>query len=466
MNNPGVITYRSPRIFKGIPLIFFLYGISIFVFCLLGLNIHYIFFLPALLMIFPFLYISKTVTLYIYAVSFSFTIPLFSYRMDLRLDDILFFVMFTVWLMDKALNSKAETPEKIFKKPLLLWLGINAVSVILILPQFGWFFFIRSAVFMVRFAEYILIYFIVTDLIKTHSQKIILLRIILYSSFFVCIYGLYQYYFMGLVDITSTLSPNHAHIGVYISLSFFVLLGFFRITDSFIDKFLIFLTLPMMVYIVFLSSSRMGVISLLFGIFIFLLFSKKFLPAALAVALAVFMIFFGLDYLDSLMRVDESYAGIQNLERDLSTMGRLYIWYGTYEMVTNNPTVLITGVGLAGFKSALLPYTQLIDGASGAHNNFIHILVETGIAGLLIFLFLIYRILKQSLFLSRISNNSDRFLYFGYFCGLAAIVFSCFTQETFSVQESLHNILGYIFLVTAVVFAKSNNVIKPLKNDR
>ncbi|KPK95971.1 hypothetical protein AMJ80_02590 [bacterium SM23_31] len=331
--------------------------------------------------------------------------------------------------------------------------------------KYGLFFTIRSGYFFIRMAEYVSIYFIISDMIKDQKTRIIIIRLIWIITLFICSVGLYQYHISGLPSITSTLSESHVYLGTFLMFTFFILAGYIFVTKNVLEKIALLLTLPLMIYILFLSALRTGILSIIVGIIVFFVFSRKPIGWMVAVVLAIILILFGFEFLQNLQEYELGSAGFRNLERDLSTMGRFYIWYGTIVMLKQNPTILITGVGLSAFGLAVERYTPLFPGSGGAHNNYLHHLTETGMFGLAIFLYILFIFLRTSLKRSREPAQKDRALYYGYFCGLAALVFSGMSQETFSVQNAHGNFLGYFFIVTSLVFSKPKNFYDETENE-
>lgn len=467
MDNSAVVNNRfeiTPHV-GGIPLAAFVGGIAFFICLLLAYYVNPLFCIASALLLLPLLYINKTTTLYVYILTFTYTLPIFMLlQAQIRIDDFIFVIIASVWFMDKALNPDVDAPKKIFARPLIIWLIINALSILINLHNFNTHQIIRSGYHLFRMIEYVAVYFIVSDMIKSQKMKITLIRLVWLITLFICLYGLYQYHIGGLIRVTSTLSENHAHIGCFLLLTFFVLIGYISVTRNVLEKILIILTLPLMVYVLFLSASRAGILALAFGALVYFMFMLRPLGWVIAVILVFAIIYMGIDFIQNLQEYELGIAGFQNLERDISLMGRFYIWYEAVDMIRQNPSILITGVGLGAFRAALYPHTPLFAGASGGHNNFLHHLTETGILGLAIFIYILYILLRESLHRARQPVRDDKTLYYGYFCGLAALVLTAITQETFSVQVSLHNILGYFFLVTALIFSEPTCEQEKTKN--
>jgi len=419
-----------------------------------------LFYVAYFLLFLPFLIINRTLLLYVFVLSFAYALPLAVLRNNVyvRIDDLLFVVIVMIWFFNKALNAQQVNSKRFLAKPLLIWAGITFFSILVMLPDASTLALNRSAYFFLRFVQYILVYFIVADSIKELNTRDNLMTILWLSTLFICIYGLVQYYIIDLLKATGPLSPNHAHIGIYLLFLFFIFAGYIRSCRKFIGKFLFAIILPLMVYVLFLSASRAAILGLFFGVFAALIFSKKPLLLLLAFVFIVIGIYIGSGFLADLKNTGLSSAQFQNMEEDLSTLGRLLIWAGIYKFFVANPFALVFGVGLGGFERAVLPYVPYMKSANGAHNNYLHILTEAGIVGLIIFLYIMFRLLRKSLHNFYNQERHDRALNYGYFCGLCALLFTCLTQETFSVQPALFNFLGYFFLITAIIFVSPKKI--------
>ncbi len=438
--------------FRGIPLIAFISGIAVIVFLILGYYIHPLYLIGSVLLLAPLLYINRTAALYLYIVSYVYTLPLITLNAEIRLDDFLFFVLASIWVFDKALYPGHRSSPTKLSRLLLLWLLINGLSILFNVRSFSTLQFIRSGYFFVRMVEYVFVYFIVSDMIKSERMRITAIRLVWGVTVAVCVIGIYQFFILGESNITSTLSENHAHIGVFLMLTFFILLGYAAHTKNPIEKMLLYVTLPLMVYILVLSNLRAGLLALAGGIIIYFLFLKRFIGIVIAVLLISTAIIGGTFVIQNIQGVEESTARLENLEQDVSLFGRFYIWMSTVSMLQENPSKLITGVGLAGFAQALRSETLLLPGVSGGHNNFLHHLTETGIFGLGVFLAILYLLLRKSLKNGWDKSRKDKALYYGYFCGLVTLIITASTHEVFSVQTTYHSYLGYFFLITAIIY--------------
>ena len=415
------------------------------------------YYLGILVLFFPLFFFSKTLALYSFVLSFSYSRPLFETRLDFRLDDILFVIVGAIWILSKFLSHQKKSETSSLHRILYVWLAINVLSIVINISNYDTTQILKSAYYLFRTIQYVFIFFIVSDLITSNRIKMTLLRLVWALSLIICIYGVYQVNLLGDRIAISTLSDNHVHIGVFCALTIFVLFGLLAHTKNYYEKLAIFLTLILILYVLMLSASRTGLIATIFGAGVMLIVINKKTAWLMLIVIVAVMIANIDSFLINFQDIDVGAAQFQNLEGDLSLFQRFYMWLGVYNFIMNQPLILITGVGLGNYLMSLYPYVTLLQFgvANGAHNHFLHHLVETGIFGLGIFLYLLFSLFRKSFQKFDDKKEQYRYIYFGYFCGLAAIAVSGFTQDTLSVMEAaMWNFLGYFFLITAIVFAE------------
>ncbi len=104
---------------------------------------------------------------------------------------------------------------------------------------------------------------------------------------------------------------------------------------------------------------------------------------------------------------------------------RLEMWKGTIDMIQSNP---IFGVGLGNYWIVSQKYrtpNELkmdYDMLKWAHNDFLQIGAETGFFGMIAFLFLLIIIFRESIKKLKTLDKSEKFIFTGFLCALAATV--------------------------------------------
>ncbi len=147
-----------------------------------------------------------------------------------------------------------------------------------------------------------------------------------------------------------------------------------------IMKIINLVAIPLTFYAIFLTATRtafiVGIIGLLYWAFTqrkASLIAKSLIGIGMVVALAAILAIAPKSSVDRILSTGESITeGTLNY--------RSVIWGGSIEQWKESP---ITGVGLGGLGYALSKQSVQY---RGAHNSFIHILTETGLIGLILFL--------------------------------------------------------------------------------
>lgn len=145
---------------------------------------------------------------------------------------------------------------------------------------------------------------------------------------------------------------------------------------------------------------------------------------------------------------------ISNVTTDTSNLARLAVWQSGLNMLRDHP---VTGVGLSSFVEVYkIKYTLPDDkiGLSHAHNNFVQIGAETGIVGLLGFLYLnCYIIIRNFAEWKKDQNPFSLMLLSGW---MGFTIFGMFdlTIDASAIMKILWFLLGTILVL------KSNQHLK------
>ncbi len=317
------------------------------------------YYLGILVLFFPLFFFSKTLALYSFVLSFSYSRPLFETRLDFRLDDILFVIVGAIWILSKFLSHQKKSETSSLHRILYVWLAINVLSIVINISNYDTTQILKSAYYLFRTIQYVFIFFIVSDLITSNRIKMTLLRLVWALSLIICIYGVYQVNLLGDRIAISTLSDNHVHIGVFCALTIFVLFGLLAHTKNYYEKLAIFLTLILILYVLMLSASRTGLIATIFGAGVMLIVINKKTAWLMLIVIVAVMIANIDSFLINFQDIDVGAAQFQNLEGDLSLFQRFYMWLGVYNFIMNQPLILITGVGLGNYLMSLYPLCNI-----------------------------------------------------------------------------------------------------------
>jgi O-antigen ligase len=222
------------------------------------------------------------------------------------------------------------------------------------------------------------------------------------------------------------------------------------------DKRLIYLTaIGLMGIALLLSGSRGGLVSLLAEIVFILILTNKTRGSgqiALKIGLAVLLIaviaggaiMIGGE--SSLTRFAETAAS-----KDIST-NRTHIWNVTLAVIKNN---LPFGAGIGAFAAAYTPYDTMngIERVEQAHNDYLQILADAGIVGLLLAGFFIYQLFRTGLK----NIKTDNLLRRGAGVGALAGCFAILVHSLFDFVLHTTAITVLFLILAAIVVVSGRN---------
>ncbi len=249
------------------------------------------------------------------------------------------------------------------------------------------------------------------------------------------IYGIYE------VKYASPFGSfvNRHDFAAYMEMTLGLPLGLMFVGAVGRDKRLIYLTaIGLMGVALLLSGSRGGFVSLLAEIFFLVILTNKAKSSgqvALKIGLSVLLlavIIFGAVLIggeSSLTRFAETTAS-----QDFST-NRTHIWSVTLNVIKNN---LPFGAGLGAFGTAYTPYDSFsgLERVEQAHNDYLQVVADAGIVGLLLGAFFVYRLFKTGLRNAKTSSRFRRGVAVGALAGCFAIL--------------VHSLFDFVLHVTAV----------------
>lgn len=249
------------------------------------------------------------------------------------------------------------------------------------------------------------------------------------------IYGIYEPRFA--VPFGSFV--NRHNFAAYMEMTLALPLGLMFVGAVGRDKRLIYITaIGLMGVALLLSGSRGGFISLIAEIFFLVILTtktKNSVQTAVKISLAVLLIaviVFGAILIggeSSLTRFAETANS-----KDFST-NRTHIWNVTLTIIKNT---LPFGAGLGAFGTAYTPHDSLsgLERVEQAHNDYLQVLADAGIIGLLLGAFFIYELFKTGLRNAKTSNKFRRGVAVGALAGCFAVL--------------VHSLFDFVLHITAV----------------
>jgi O-antigen ligase len=413
---------------------------------------------PALFLVSFVIYFKPQLILFLFLISFYAGIQLYGHNM-LMVDfsdvaAMFFFLAVFSKLFQKKNFSFDFSGTKNISGILIIFLMISVFSVILNIQTKKPIDILTSIWYIFNLIELILVLMIFSQSYFKNNREMNI-NIVLIFSVFEMILAFYQYSGIGsssaaadsLREVKGTFSNHHAMLGNMMVLTFAFCFYRSMISKNLILKILYISGMLLSVYMVIISGSR----STLFGVFstiaVFIIlnikFTKKFIIYCSIILTVTGYLFLFSPVHDIVLN---TFKNNQTNQLDLSSLGRLLVWKGAVQNFIEAPILnKLFGVGFGNFYTMKYSF-RLLEGnnyASGGHNNYLHVLTETGIIGLMVFLilfgFILVRLWKKS--------KEDKFCL-AYFYATLILLFSGFTQETFWFQYAFYRfwIIYILFL--------------------
>ncbi len=295
--------------------------------------------------------------------------------------------VFASYFIHALCKGKAPASIKNVTVALLIFIFINLVSASVSFSG------INSIQILCVTVSLMLIYFVICGTVTNKKLLLGILKIFAISGAIVAAYGIMQYLFgWGLdvknawideemfedatVRVYSTLeNPNV--LGEYLLLALFPCLAFVFHSDKWYTKGIYGLLFVIMAVCLVLTQSRGCWIGFMLGMAVYVTFIQGRLWGLLPLALA----FAPMLLPDSIIA---RFSSIGNLE-DTSSSYRMYIWLGTIEMLKDF-WLFGVGQGQKAFNAIYPFYSYSAITAPHAHNLYLQIFAECGIAGVVTFL--------------------------------------------------------------------------------
>ncbi len=363
----------------------------------------------------------------------------------IRIDDVVLGLITLSWMARMAVNKDLglfiRTP---LNTPMYIYLGLSLISTLVgiylgtVRPLIG-------LLYIVKYFQYFLIFLMAATHIQTLKQADRFMRLILFTALAVSVYAIIQIPsgvrvsapFEGVAGEANTL-------GGYLVLIMCIVIGILTGTRN-PKRGLLYLVLLGLVVLPFIYTlSRSSWIAIIPAMFAFLYYSplrRYIMIGILAMAIVLPLVAPPEIY----QRINETFSHRNLLREDVvelgdtaldpSTSARILSWISTLKQFTKRP-VLGWGVTGAGFKDA----------------QYFRVLVETGVLGLIAFLYLLWsvqRLAKRSL--NSISPTKDpRYhgIVVGYIAGYWGLLVHAIGANTFIIVR----IMEPFWFLTAIVW--------------
>lgn len=384
---------------------------------------------------------------------------------NIMLSDLLFpGFLFSLFIKNEITQSDIYSP--IFASLLIfcsfaIFSGICGIPFMLDYPGGGQFGEVKTkyiaVLYIFRFIQLPAVYLFVIDEMKRNDfVKNTLLICILFQMFVTFLQIFVFSDSSGDTElnthISGTLDKHHMFIALYMMTCIPLLLDNAKKSEIIPRTFWAFAAFYA-VYVIVVCAARSVLLGLMFSFTCFILFNirlnKKGISLIL-ISLLICLIVYKFtplpEVINKTLRTSHSNSGL-----DMSSFSRLFIWKGALNAFVDSSIIhKIIGNGpgsFAGLDLGLVIWKGTTH-SSGAHNNFLHLLVETGIVGLVLFLIhfaiIIFQLLKQKTFLPLL-----------FVCTTIGLLVSGLPQETFWMQKNYW--MFYAAILGCVVCEKRKN---------
>jgi len=314
----------------------------------------------------------------------------------------------------------------------------------------------RVAVDGIRsYLEMFLFFLIIINYVEDKKLVNILLDIASFALLVISLYGIYQFIFKVSIpaawidkDLETSIStrafsifgsPN-ALAGYLILLIPIFFMLFLNEKKVFKKLYYIFVVLAALTALLF-TLSRAAQLSIVIAFIIFTLLykDKRYFLVIIILLLALI----------SIPQIRTRFLNLISpvyLEK-AKTYGRIYRWNLALSIFSLHP---LSGVGPGGFGGAVASKLGMFEGLY-VDNYYLKTLVETGIFGLISFLYLILSILKKGISnIIKLFDEKSKNLSLGIFLGLFAFLMNNFTENLWEIpvlSVTLWTLVSFLFIL-------------------
>lgn len=262
--------------------------------------------------------------------------------------------------------------------------------------------------FKMYFLGFMLVPIMITSMRKEYVKPIVssFLSAMLISEF--SSWGIY----LELIEIQGRIPSNpspfmhHSLYSIFLAVSIFVLVTeVFKVKSLYLKIVMVLFMLSSLINL-FLNGGRLGQLAFFIALFVFTSMKFKITFKTISLSILTVIVIFSLAYKVSPIfqfRADNAVHSIEKMfQGDFrSSWGsRVYALIVAKDIVLENP-IIGTGIGDAKKefmeRSKKYPQGEIVIGYWHMHNQYMQILLETGIVGLLLFFLFLFYLLKISL---------------------------------------------------------------------
>ncbi len=342
----------------------------------------------------------------------------------LRLDDFMLIIIGFSWLAKMSINKDLglflRTP---LNKPIAFYIVICLVST-LFGSMFGRVYLKTGFFFVLKYFEYMIIYFMVVNHLESRRQIRYFLWAMLLTCAIVSVIGIIQIPTGGRITAPfegASGEPNT--LGGYLVLMVSVVAGLFLTSPVFRNRLIYGLLILLFTIPLIYTQSRSSYLAIIpAAITLLWLSEKKNLVLVVLILLGISLPFLApkvakerVSYTFSQGRGRIDVVEIAGIKLDTSTSARVASWRNASRDWIKHP---LLGYGVTGYR--------FVDA------QYIRVITETGLLGLITFLFLIFTIFRRTLNTFRESDDSFyRGISLGFLAGFIGLLFHSLGANTF-----------------------------------
>lgn len=331
------------------------------------------------------------------------------------------FFLVAAFIFERVVKGKYRLTFSEIDVPIVLFLFVILISTITSIDPMGSF---RDLALHLGGLSFV---FVMCNAIKNKEDLNIIITVMVFSAFVVSLYGLYQY-IVGVevesawLDVKNnpgirtrvySVFYNPNILAEYLIMTIPLCISLFWFSKKIYKKIIFFgMSLVMILSLAF-TLSRGGWIGFAFSALVFiLLIEKRLLLTLIPISIG------GIFLLPQ--TILNRILSIGNLQ-DSSNAYRIKMWEITGDIIRDNP---IAGVGFGHlpFKQTYETYIRTMP-IFHSHNTYLQTAAETGIPGLLVFLFFLFIIFKYAIInLVKSEDNYIRIITAGVLSGLGGVL--------------------------------------------
>lgn len=305
--------------------------------------------------------------------------------------------------------------------------------------------------------------FVIVNSVNTKNELNVILTFFVFTATLVALYGVYQY-FIGVEldpawvdeannpDLTTrvfSVFGNPNILAEYLIMSIPTSAALFWNSKKITKKLIFLVTTLILTGTLFLTMSRGGWLGLAFGIFIFILLIEKRLFLLLIPAGVASIFILPQSIINRIMTIGSL--------ADSSNAYRVKIWQITMNIIRDHWLVGV-GFGYIPFKQTFETYIRTMP-IYHAHSTYLEFAAELGILGFLLFIGLIFVIVKYAI--KTLKKSEDKYIKViiaGLLAGIAGLLFHGLVEHVLYMPRIIFTFWTVIgFILTAMKVAKQED---------